>query len=86
MAQTGGLLLLSNPAKTDDNTMTKDKLVFFMGINNAKFRKPVTPGDQVFFEVKMLRQRRNTFQMEAKALVMGEVVAEAELMAAVVDK
>jgi len=64
----------------------KDKLVFFMGINNAKFRKPVTPGDQVFFEVKMLRQRRNTFQMEAKALVMGEVVAEAELMAAIVDK
>ncbi|MBD1210092.1 MAG: bifunctional UDP-3-O-[3-hydroxymyristoyl] N-acetylglucosamine deacetylase/3-hydroxyacyl-ACP dehydratase [Ignavibacteria bacterium] len=87
MAQTGGLLLLSNPAHGSAEVGgMKDKLVFFMGINNAKFRKPVTPGDQVFFEVKMLRQRRNTFQMEAKALVMGEVVAEAELMAAIVDK
>ena len=90
MAQTGGLLLLSNA--TEKNTdgekkgFDKNKLVFFMGINNAKFRKPVTPGDQVFFDVKMLRQRKNTFQMEAKALVLGEVVAEAELMAAIVDK
>jgi UDP-3-O-[3-hydroxymyristoyl] N-acetylglucosamine deacetylase / 3-hydroxyacyl-[acyl-carrier-protein] dehydratase len=88
MAQTGGLLLLSSPAMKDPkgDGFSKDKLVFFMGINNAKFRKPVTPGDQVFFDVRMIRQRMNTFSMEAKALVMGEVVAEAELMAAVVDR
>jgi beta-hydroxyacyl-ACP dehydratase FabZ len=85
MAQTGGLLLMG---KTDDGKGfdPANKLVFFMGINNAKFRKPVVPGDQLVFEVKMLRQRMNTFQMEAKALVMGELVAEAELMAAIVDK
>ncbi len=87
MAQTGGLLLLSNATgNASADFDPKNKLVFFMGINNAKFRKPVTPGDQLFFDVKMVRQRMNTFQMEAKALVMGEVVAEAELMAAIVDK
>jgi beta-hydroxyacyl-ACP dehydratase FabZ len=93
MAQTGGLLLLSSPADAVSGTAEKktqavggDKLVMFMGINNAKFRKPVTPGDTVVFDVQMLRRRMNTFQMAAKALVQGELVAEAELMAAVVDR
>lgn len=89
MAQTGGLLLMGKSQDSTEGTKTFDpanKLVFFMGINNAKFRKPVVPGDQLVFDVKMIRQRMNTFQMEAKALVMGELVAEAELMAAIVDK
>ncbi|MCS6807337.1 MAG: 3-hydroxyacyl-ACP dehydratase FabZ [Bacteroidota bacterium] len=83
MAQTGGLLLMQLPHVSFDPA---SKLVFFTGITNAKFRKPVVPGDQVFFDVTMLRQRLNTFQMAAKALVLNELVAEAELMAAVVDR
>ncbi len=84
MAQAGGMMLLSGDKLHDADG--KQKLAFFMGINNAKFRKPVVPGDQLFFDVTMTRQRMNTCQLAAKALVHGEVVAEAELMVAIVDK
>jgi len=88
MGQTGGLLLLNTPSFKDDggSGFNSNKLVFFTGMNNVKFRKPVTPGDQVFFDVRMTRQRFNMFTLEAKALVSGELVAEAELTAAIVDK
>jgi 3-hydroxymyristoyl/3-hydroxydecanoyl-(acyl carrier protein) dehydratase len=56
-----------------------------MAINNAKFRKPVTPGDQLMMEVTMTGKRFNTFAMSAKAYVDGGLVAEAELSAAIVD-
>jgi UDP-3-O-[3-hydroxymyristoyl] N-acetylglucosamine deacetylase/3-hydroxyacyl-[acyl-carrier-protein] dehydratase len=88
MGQTGGLLLLNTPNFKDDggSGFNSNKLVFFTGMNNVKFRKPVTPGDQVFFDVTMTRQRFNIFSLEAKAYVSGELVAEAELTAAIVDK
>ncbi len=88
MGQTGGMLLLNTPSFKDETGegFNSNKLVMFIGMNNVKFRKPVTPGDQVFFDVTMLRQRMNTFTMAAKALVGGELVAEAELMAAIVDR
>jgi UDP-3-O-[3-hydroxymyristoyl] N-acetylglucosamine deacetylase/3-hydroxyacyl-[acyl-carrier-protein] dehydratase len=88
MGQTGGLLLLNTPAfQNDDGAgFNSNKLVFFTGMNNVKFRKPVTPGDQVFFDVTMTRQRFNIFSLDAKAYVSGELVAEAELTAAIVDK
>ena len=79
MAQVGGLLLLNS----DD--YKEGKLVFFMAINNAKFRKPVIPGDQLMMEVTMTGKRFNTFAMSAKAFVDGGLVAEAELTAAIVD-
>ncbi|MFN5006238.1 MAG: bifunctional UDP-3-O-[3-hydroxymyristoyl] N-acetylglucosamine deacetylase/3-hydroxyacyl-ACP dehydratase [Ignavibacteria bacterium] len=79
MAQVGGLLLLNS----DD--YKEGKLVFFMAINNAKFRKPVIPGDQLMMEVTMTGKRFNTFAMSAKAYVDGGLVAEAELSAAIVD-
>lgn len=79
MAQVGGLLLLNS----DD--YKEGKLVFFMAINNAKFRKPVIPGDQLMMEVTMTGKRFNTFAMSAKAFVDGGLVAEAELSAAIVD-
>ena len=79
MAQVGGLLLLNS----DD--YKEGKLVFFMAINNAKFRKPVIPGDQLMMEVTMTGKRFNTFAMSAKAFVDGSLVAEAELSAAIVD-
>jgi UDP-3-O-[3-hydroxymyristoyl] N-acetylglucosamine deacetylase/3-hydroxyacyl-[acyl-carrier-protein] dehydratase len=88
MGQTGGLLLLNTPSFKDDggSGFNSNKLVFFTGMNNVKFRKPVTPGDQVFFDVRMTRQRFTMFTLEAKAFVSGELVAEAELTAAIVDK
>ena len=80
MAQVGGLLLLNT------STFEKDKLVLFMGINNAKFRKPVIPGDQLVLDVKMISKRFNTFALQAKAYVNEVLVAESELSAAIVDR
>jgi UDP-3-O-[3-hydroxymyristoyl] N-acetylglucosamine deacetylase/3-hydroxyacyl-[acyl-carrier-protein] dehydratase len=80
MAQTGGILLL----KDDDSV--ENKLVFFMSIDNVKFRKSVLPGDQLVMELTMLKARRNTFKMGGKAFVKGELVAEAEMMAGIVDR
>jgi UDP-3-O-[3-hydroxymyristoyl] N-acetylglucosamine deacetylase / 3-hydroxyacyl-[acyl-carrier-protein] dehydratase len=80
MAQTGGVLLLNgieNPG---------DKLVFFMSINNAKFRRPVVPGDQLVFELKMTSRKSRICQMSGKAYVDGTLVAEADLMASIVDR
>ena len=56
-------------------------LIYFMGMDKVKFRKPVTPGDQLIFEMKFLKQRRNVFRMSGTAYVNKNVVAEAELMA-----
>jgi len=80
MAQTGGILLLNgieNPG---------DKLVLFMGINNAKFRKPVTPGDQLVFELTMMYRRSKVWTMKGEAFVDGHLVAEAEMMASIIDR
>ncbi len=80
MAQTGGILLLN----TQDNP--DDKLVYFTGMDKVKFRKPVRPGDQVRFEVEMIKLRQSICKMSGKAFVANELVCEAELSAAVVDK
>ncbi len=80
MAQTGGILLLNgveNPG---------DKLVYFMAINNAKFRKPVVPGDQLFLELTLTSRKSRFCQMAGKAYVDGILVAEAEMMASIVDR
>jgi UDP-3-O-[3-hydroxymyristoyl] N-acetylglucosamine deacetylase/3-hydroxyacyl-[acyl-carrier-protein] dehydratase len=80
MAQTGGILLLNGIDNPDG------KIVYFMGINNAKFRKPVIPGDQLVLEVMLTSRRSKTCVMNGKAYVDGYVVAEAEMMAAILDK
>ncbi|MEA3489435.1 MAG: 3-hydroxyacyl-ACP dehydratase FabZ [Candidatus Omnitrophota bacterium] len=80
MAQAGGIL-----AMMEDET--RDKLAFFMTINNAKFRKPVVPGDQLFFHVYKIKQvRGNIVQLHGDAGVDGKVVCEADLMFSVVDR
>lgn len=56
-------------------------LIYFMGIDKVKFRKPVTPGDQLIFEMKFIKQRRNVFKMSGTAYVDEKVVVQAELMA-----
>ncbi len=80
MAQTGGMLLLD---KVDD---PGSKVVYFMSIDGVKFRKPVVPGDQLRFEVEMVRFRGRTCAMKGVAYVDGQPVAEAEMMAAIVDR
>jgi UDP-3-O-[3-hydroxymyristoyl] N-acetylglucosamine deacetylase/3-hydroxyacyl-[acyl-carrier-protein] dehydratase len=80
MAQVGGMLLLNS---VDD---PNDKLMYFMGIDNARFRRPVTPGDQLHFKVKLLKLKGGTSKMHGEAYVENHLVAEADLLATVVDR
>ena len=83
MAQTGGILLFSMLDTYEG------KLAYFTSIDRARFRKPVIPGDQLFFVVEIMDRKRNIFKLKAKAFknsVFGELVAEAEIMTAIVDE
>ncbi len=80
MAQVGGMLMLNS---VDDPA---NKLMYFMGIDGAKFRRPVVPGDQLHFKLRLLSAKRRTMKMRGEAFVEGQLVAEAELLATVVDK
>lgn len=80
MAQTGGVLLLNSFPNPEE------KLVYFMQINNAKFRKPVVPGDQVFMEVELTHKKSKVVMMQGKAYVNDVLVAEADFMAGIVDR
>jgi len=72
--------------KTLEYDDAKDKLVYFMSIENAKFRKLVVPGDSLHLSVKKDRNRGNVWRFNAEALVEGKVVAEATFTAMIVDK
>ena len=80
MAQAGGLLLLH------DLPDRAGKLLYFAGIEEAKFRRPVVPGDQVRYEIEVLRLRSTFGKVAGKALVDGEVAAEAILSTAMVNR
>jgi UDP-3-O-[3-hydroxymyristoyl] N-acetylglucosamine deacetylase/3-hydroxyacyl-[acyl-carrier-protein] dehydratase len=80
MAQCGGILLMDRVERPED------KVVYFMTIDNVKFRKPVTPGDTLIFELEVLQFRSRTCRIAGRALVDGQLVAEAEFMARIVDK
>lgn len=58
-----------------------EKIMFFAGIDKARFRKPVVPGDQLIYKLKLLKKKRTIWMMEAKAYVDDMLVAEGELMA-----
>lgn len=76
LAQVGGIMAYyANP-----ETIGK-KLLFFAGIDKARFRKPVVPGDQLIFTLELVKQKRSVMIMTAKATVDDQLVAEAELMA-----
>jgi 3-hydroxymyristoyl/3-hydroxydecanoyl-(acyl carrier protein) dehydratase len=62
------------------------KVVYFMALDNVKFRKPVIPGDQLRMEVEMLQFRGKVARMKGVALVDGKIAAEAEMLAGVVDR
>ncbi len=76
MAQAGGMLYLDSQPEEKHGLV-----VYFMGIDKVKFRKPVVPGDQIIFEVRLLRERLGAIKLGGVAKVDDKVVAEAELMA-----
>lgn len=80
LAQAGGLLLLSEMPDRDR------KLLFFAGIEEAKFRRPVVPGDQIRYEVEVVRLRSTFCRFSGKVLVDGQLAAEATLSSAMVDR
>ncbi|KAB2907148.1 MAG: bifunctional UDP-3-O-[3-hydroxymyristoyl] N-acetylglucosamine deacetylase/3-hydroxyacyl-ACP dehydratase [Ignavibacteriales bacterium] len=80
MAQTGGLLLLNSFPNPEE------KNAYFMQINNAKFRKPVIPGDVLRIEVEMKDMRKKFVIMRGEVFVEGKLVAEADFTAAIVDR
>jgi beta-hydroxyacyl-ACP dehydratase FabZ len=82
MAQVAGIMAM----KTVPADQVKNKVIFFMTIDKAKFRKPVVPGDQVRFELEVIRMRSNTMSFKGRASVDGTVVAEAEMMAMIVER
>lgn len=75
MAQTAGALCV-HASKSN-----KPKVVYFMTIDNAKFRKPVIPGDTVEFHMTKIKQRRNMWWYRGEAKVQGQIVCEAEVSA-----
>lgn len=76
MAQAGGILAYESMPPEN-----RSPLVYFMGMDKVKFRKPVVPGDQLHFEVKILKMRSKVVKIHGKAIVDDRLVAEAELMA-----
>lgn len=79
MAQAGGALLLT---EVEDR---QGKLMFFTGIERAKFRRPITPGDQLRIEVTVLAWRRTAVRMQGHVYVDGKVAAEAVITCRLVD-
>ncbi len=80
MAQVGGLLLMDHVEEPEQ------KVVYFLSLDNVKWRRPVVPGDQIVFELELVQFRRGVCKMKGVGRVDGQVAAEAELMARVMDK
>lgn len=80
MAQTGGLLLLLEIPDRDN------KLLYFVAVDGARFRRPVVPGDQLIVDMKVLSWRGDFCKLEGRATVNGQLAAEATLMCKMVDR
>jgi beta-hydroxyacyl-ACP dehydratase FabZ len=80
MAQAGGVLVIESMPKE-----MHGQSVFFLGMDKVRFRKPVVPGDQLIFEVKILKIRSTAVKLSGKASVNDTLVAEAEILASFGD-
>jgi len=80
MAQTGGLLLLQEVPDREK------KLLYFVAVDGARFRRPVVPGDQLRIEMKVLNWRGDFCKLEGRATVDGKLAAEATLMCKMIDR
>jgi UDP-3-O-[3-hydroxymyristoyl] N-acetylglucosamine deacetylase/3-hydroxyacyl-[acyl-carrier-protein] dehydratase len=83
MAQVGGVLLMGHLQASGNE---REKVVYFMSLDNIKFRRPVVPGDQIRFELELIQHKERASRMRGVGYVDGHVVVEAEMMARVVDK
>ena len=84
LAQAGGLLAFQSMGLTKEEV--KNKVVYFMSIDKAKFRKPVRPGDRLEYRVSVIKRKGSIWMLNGKAYVDDVLVSEAELKAMVVDK
>jgi len=82
MAQVAGVLLYRDMPDDDKSK----KLIYFTGVENAKFRRPVVPGDQLRIEVEVVQRRSNFGRVSARALVEGKLAAEALELFAIADR
>lgn len=80
LAQCGAILFLG------DVPDREKKLFLFGGVDKARFRKPVVPGDQIIMEIEVLQRRASTVKLRGVARVEGAVVAEAEMLSTMVDR
>lgn len=81
LAQAAGLLAFESSGKKAG----ADSVIYFLGIDNARFKRPVVPGDQMRLEARITRHTRGIWKFDAKALVDGRTVCEAELMCTLRD-
>lgn len=81
MAQAGGILALDSMPDS-----LRGAVIYFMGMDKVRFRKPVVPGDQLIFEIRALKQRAKAVKMAGLAKVEDNIVAEAEMMASFGEK
>ena len=85
MAQAGGVLAFKSMDQ-DGQEDASNKVVYFMSIDKAKFRSPVTPGDKLVYKLDVLKHKGPVWVLFGKAYVDDKLVAEAELKAMIVDK
>ncbi|MCI0500874.1 MAG: 3-hydroxyacyl-ACP dehydratase FabZ [Epsilonproteobacteria bacterium] len=84
MAQAGGILALKSAGFTQEEI--EQKVIYFMSIDNAKFRHPVKPGDKLEYRIEIIKLRKNLIVLDGKAFVDDKLVSEAELKAMIMDK
>jgi 3-hydroxyacyl-[acyl-carrier-protein] dehydratase len=84
MAQCGGVLALKSSDLTDEEM--KNKVIYFMSIDNAKFRTPVRPGDRLDYVLEVIKMKSSLMVLKGQAFVDGKICAEAEFKAMIVDK
>ena len=88
-----GVLILEGMAQTaaclisyENQSLSENNLVFFTGIDKAKFRKPVTPGCELFFKIYLITSKRSLYKFRGEAFVGEKLVASSEFSAMLVDK
>ncbi len=81
MAQAAGLLAFASVSEP----LTEDMVIYFVGIDNARFKRPVVPGDQLRLEAKVVKNIRGIWKFEARALVGDQLACQADLMCTLRD-
>jgi len=84
MAQAGGILAFESMDMSEEEAATK--VVYFMSIDNAKFRSPVRPGDKLEYRIGLIKRKGSIWMLRGEAFVDDKLVSEADLKAMIVDK